>query len=247
MKIDETLFAHSVARIRVLESKLLNNNEVERMVLASDAKDAYRILNELDYSTYIGDTDDVESFEKVINSGLQDTKDLIHKIVPYKWVFNILWFMYDFHNMKVLLKAKALKQEPGEYNEYLIPYGAVSIERLQKYVIAGEDVGFGLPEEDEKYIKESIQLAGIDFKKTDDPQMIDIVLDKRYAKKADAIATMSGNEFMMTFVKKFIDLKNIELFIRLKIQKREESMLEQALINRGFIEKGKYLDSYKKT
>ena len=66
--------------------------KLERMVLAKDAKDAYRILNELDYSNYIGDPEKIEQFEKVINSGLKYVKDLIAKITPYSWIFNILWY-----------------------------------------------------------------------------------------------------------------------------------------------------------
>ncbi len=109
--MDNTAFAQSVSWIRVLETKLLNDNELERMVLAKDARDAYKILNETDYSTHIGDIESVESFQEVINAGLKDTKELIARIVPYNWVFNILWLRYDFHNMKVLLKAKNSNKE----------------------------------------------------------------------------------------------------------------------------------------
>ncbi|MFC1655513.1 V-type ATPase subunit [Patescibacteria group bacterium] len=244
--MDSTSFAQSVSWIRVLETKLLNENELERMVLAKDAVDAYKILNETDYSTHIGDIEKVENFQDVINSGLKDTKELIKRIAPSNWVFNILWFRYDFHNMKVLLKAKHSGKEFDEVKDYCFHFGAIELVQLKKYILDGEDAGFGLEERYEKYLKESIKLAETDYLKSEDPQLIDIVLDKRFCKIINEIAVKSGNEFLITLTKKYIDLKNIELFIRLKIQKREEELLEKGFICRGTLEKYRFLDAFRK-
>ncbi|MBN1494923.1 V-type ATPase subunit [Candidatus Peregrinibacteria bacterium] len=244
--MDITQFAQSVAWIRVLETKLLNDNELERMILARNAKDAYKILNETDYSTHIGDTENLESFTDVINAGLKDTKDLIVKIVPYKWVFNILWFRYDFHNMKILLKAKHSKKSYDDVKQYLYSFAAVNPDVLKKYILDNENIGFGFEEKYEKYLKASVKLAEADFNKHNDPQLIDIVLDKRFCKVINEIALESGNEFLIKFTKKYIDLKNIELFIRLKIQKREEALLHKGFINRGYLEKFRFVDAYRK-
>jgi V/A-type H+-transporting ATPase subunit C len=216
------------------------------MVLAKDAQDAYKILNETDYSTHIGDIENVESFQEVINAGLKDTKELIHRIAPQKWVFNILWFRYDFHNAKVLLKAKHSEKEYSEVEGYLLAFGAIEIEALKKYILDGEDAGFGIDEHYEKYIKESIKLAEHDYLKSEDPQLIDIVLDKRFCKIINEIAMESGNEFLIKLTKKYIDLKNIELFIRLKIQGREEGLLEKGFIARGYLEKFRFVDAFRK-
>lgn len=244
--MDKTKFAQSVAWVRVLETKLLSENELERMVLARDARDAYRILNETDYSSHIGDIDNIESFDGVINAGLEDTKELLVKIVPYKWVFNILWFRYDFHNIKIMLKAKHSNKDFEGIKPYLFEVGAIDIMKLRKYIFESENVNFGIEDEYEKYIKESIKLAETDFNKSADPQLIDVVLDKRFCKIINQIAEKSENEFLMKFTKKYIDLKNIELFLRLKIQKREESLLLKGLIDRGYLEKYRFCDAFKK-
>ena len=244
--MENTQFAQSVSWIRVLENQLLNENELERMILAQDARDAYKILNETDYSTHTGDIENVESFEKVINSGLHDAKVLINRIAPQKWIFNILWYRYDFHNMKVLLKAKHSEKTYEDVSKLLFDFGAVSIEAVKKYILDGEETSFELPEEDEKYLKESIKLAETDYLKSNDPQIIDIVLDKRFCKIINEIAKKSGNAFLIKLTKKYIDLKNIELFIRLKIQGREEALLEKGFINRGYIEKYRFVDSFRK-
>ncbi|MBA4336328.1 hypothetical protein C0416_00955 [bacterium] len=244
--MENTQFAQSVAWLRALESKLLNENELERMVLAKDARDAYKILNETDYSTHTGDIDNVESFQDVINSGLQDTKTLINKIAPQKWAFNILWYRYDFHNMKVLLKAKYSGKSYEDISGILFTFGAVPVLALKKYAMDGENVSFGLSESDELYLKESIKLAEKDYLKSEDPQMIDIVLDKRFCKIINTLATKTRNEFLIKFTKKYIDLKNIELFMRLKIQNREEDLFEKGFADRGYIEKNRFVEAFKK-
>jgi len=244
--MENTQFAQSVAWLRALESKLLNENELERMVLAKDARDAYKILNETDYSTHTGDIDNVESFQDVINSGLQDTKTLINKIAPQKWAFNILWYRYDFHNMKVLLKAKYSGKSYDDISGILFTFGAVPVLALKKYIMDGENVSFGLSESDELYLKESIKLAEKDYLKSEDPQMIDIVLDKRFCKIINTLATKTRNEFLIKFTKKYIDLKNIELFMRLKIQNREEDLFEKGFADHGYIEKNRLMEAFKK-
>ena len=244
--MDSTLFAQSSSWIRVLETKLLNENELERMVLAKDARDAYKILNETDYSSHIGDIEKIESFQEVINSGLKDTKELISRITPENWVFNILWFRYDFHNLKVLLKAKYSGKDFDEIENFLLKFGAIPTEKLRRLIFGNEDVTLGLEPKYEEYIKESIALAKVDYEKDEDPQMIDIVLDKRLCKIMNEIALRSENGFLIKLTKKYIDLKNIELFIRLKIQKRGEDLLLKGFINRGYLEKYRFVDAFRK-
>ncbi|MBU1992876.1 MAG: V-type ATP synthase subunit C [Patescibacteria group bacterium] len=239
-------FAHAVARVRVLETKLLNENEMERMLLAKSPQDAYKIFNELDYSTHIGDIDDVASFQEVINAGLKSTKELLVKIVPHKWVFDILWLRYDFHNIKTLLKAKLSGKEYDEIAGYLMPLGAIEIDRLKAFVFDGQDVSFRLKEDHEKAVVSGIKEAEKLFVKTQDPQMIDLYLDRKFCKISVDIAKASGHKFIIDFIRKYIDLKNIEAFIRLKIQGREESLLEQVLTNSGTLKKYRFTDAFKK-
>jgi V/A-type H+-transporting ATPase subunit C len=244
--MDKTSFAQSVAWIRVLETKLLSENELERMVLAKDAKDAYKILNETDYSNHVGDIENVESFQEVINAGLRDSKATVEKIVPYKHIFNILWFRYDFHNMKVLLKAKNSGKSFEDVVDYTYDFGAVELDRFKKYILEGDDAGFGIEEEYERYMKESIKLAQSEFEKDDDPQLIDIVLDKRFCEIINKISEECGNGFLEEFTDKYIDLKNIELFMRMKIQDREDGLLEKGFIEGGSLEKYRFIDAFRK-
>ena len=81
-------FAYSVALVRTLETLLLNDNEVERMVLAADPKDAFKILNEFDYADNKAGIEDVSDFQKVIDEGLIDIKEILSKVTPDQRILN---------------------------------------------------------------------------------------------------------------------------------------------------------------
>jgi V/A-type H+/Na+-transporting ATPase subunit C len=239
-------FAHLAARIRALEPKLLNANELERMLLAKSAKDAYKILNELDYASHVGDIDDVSGFQEVINAGLKDSKDLIAKIAPYRWVFDVLWFRYDFHNIKTLLKAKLSGKTVEEVEDFLMPFGAIDLEKLKTYIVMEENTEFGIEKDHEEMVKKAIAKAVTEFEKTEDPQMLDIFLDKKFCEITLYIAKKSKHSFVIDLVKKYIDLKNLEAVVRIKIAGKEVAFLEKVLVEGGNMETKRFLEIFGK-
>lgn len=242
-----TDYAYAVYRIRALEPKLLNSNEVERMVDAKDATDAYRILNELDYAVHVGDIDNIASFEEVINAGLLDTKALLRKITPQKWVLHILWYRYDTHNIKTLLKAKKAGKSEEEIEKFLMPLGNIEIEKLKTYILQEENTKFDIYKKDEERFKAAIKDAKTLYEKhKEDPQMIDLILDKNFFELALNTAKETKREFLINFIKKSIDIANIQAFLRLKLSDRPKEILENGLIDSGTIEKSLFLDHFEK-
>ena len=71
MSYNKHSYAYAVARIRVLETHLLTKTELERMLGAADATEAYKVLNDLDYANHIGDIEHIENFQEVIEAGLR--------------------------------------------------------------------------------------------------------------------------------------------------------------------------------
>jgi len=239
-------FAHLAARIRALEPKLLNANELERMLLSKSAKDAYKILNELDYANHVGDIEDISGFQEVINAGLKDSKDLISKIAPYKWVFDVLWFRYDFHNIKTLLKAKLSGKSVEEVESFLMSFGAIDPGKLKTYIVMEENTDFGIEKDHEEMVKTAIGEAIKEFEKTEDPQMLDIFLDKKFCEITLYIAEKSKHSFIIDLVKKYVDLKNLEATIRIKIAGKDETFLKSVLIEGGNMETKRFIEIFHK-
>lgn len=245
-------FAYAVGNVRALETMLLNENEVERMILAKDAKDAFRILNELDYANNKAGIDSPSEFQKVIAEGLIDIKEQLEKITPYKRVLNILWHYYDFHNMKTLVKAKLSGQEFEAIQSLMSPMGAIPVEALKAFIMDGDKrVSFGLTgeasEKTESYIKAKLEKVEKLFEKEKNPQIIDLYLDQKLMRITRELALYSDNNFLMEYTRKLIDLTNIKLFFRMKSQKKELDLFEIACLWYGSIPHKRLISLYKES
>lgn len=238
-------FAYAVGVVRTLETHLLSENEVDRMVLAKDAKEAFRILNELDYADNKLGIEDPAEFQKVLTEGLIDIKKILEKITPDKRVLDILWHYYDFHNLKVILKAYHSGKEFEEIEDILHRMGSISIEAMRTYIYDNQEAPFGMPDETEKYLKSRIRAVQALFEKEKNPLIIDLYIDQKLIRIIRQIAEGTGNQFLIDYVKKLIDLTNIKLFFRMKSQDKSIELFEMAVLWKGHVPHIKFIDAYK--
>lgn len=237
-------FAYSVARVRTLETLLLNENEVERMMLAKDANEAFRILNEFDYADNKAAVDDVADFQKVIDEGLMDIKEILTKITPDKRILNIIWHPYDFHNIKTLIKAKLSNRSFEDVKNIMNPMGAIEIEALKKFIMDEENIALGLNEKTEQYLKKRIKKVQLLFEKNKNPLMIDLYLDQKLMKIIYNIAKDSKNTFLIEYLRHLIDLNNVKLFFRMKAQGKELDLFEMAFLWHGSLTLNRFKEAY---
>lgn len=205
-------FAYITGLIRTLETKLLNQNELERMVDAKSFQDAYRVLNELDYSKYLDDIKSPTEFQIILNKDLEATKKLLLKTTPYSWFLNIFWYYYDIHNIKTALKAKLTNKTFEDIKKLLLQLGNISHVDIEKYIYNGEKP----PVEHELkafalYIDQAKKL----YQKNKEPQQVDAILDKAYAETALKLVKKAKSRFLTEYMKKYVDLANIKLALRL--------------------------------
>ncbi|MFH1284842.1 MAG: V-type ATPase subunit [Candidatus Peregrinibacteria bacterium] len=238
-------FAYSVALVRTLETMLLNENEVERMMLAPSATDAFKILNEFDYADNKAGIDSPSDFQKVITEGLMDIKKTLTKITPDKRMLNIILHQYDFHNIKTMIKAKISGKTYEDIKTLLSDMGAIPTEALKNYIL--EDItntSFELTERTEKYIKKIIKKVQELFEKEKNPQVIDLYLDQKLMKIIYGITLDSKSDFLVQYVKKLIDINNIKLFFRMKSQEKPLQLYEMAFLWNGNVPYTSFKDAY---
>jgi V/A-type H+-transporting ATPase subunit C len=239
-------FAYSVALIRTLENFLLNENEVERMMLAPSSADAFKILNEFDYSDNKAGIENQADFQKVIDEGLLEIVEILKKVTPEKRILYILWFHYDFHNIKTMVKALLSGKPYEEIEPLLNRLGAIPLEALKKFIFEKENVLFGLEgEQTEHYIKKKIRKVQELFEKEKNPQIIDLYLDQKLMKVIHGIAQDSQNQFLIEYIKKYIDLNNIRLMFRMKSQEKPAHLFKIALLWNGNIPATRFKDAFR--
>lgn len=237
-------FSYAAARVRALEPKLLDLSEVERMLGAKDAKEAYKILNDLDYAAHVGDIEQVEDFQRVIDAGLKDAKDVLEKIVPDPRILDILFLPYDFHNLKTILKGKLRGKSPEDIRAQLLDFGRVPVNAMEAFFYEKDHAVLPLPEKITEAIKNAVNQAKAAFEKRGDPRAIDLMLDRELYELLARLAKETKNTFVIDFVKKWIDLSNLKTLLRIKWLGQEKD-IEAAHLTEECFAQGGHLSAYK--
>lgn len=222
--MDRMDFTQAVSRIRVLEKRLLNKVKIERMIDSSSAEEALKVLNETEYSALMSDVKRAEDYEILLQKELKRVYSLIREITPYDSLTDILSIRYDYHNMKVLLKGKALEQD---FSGILTPMGIVEVNVLKDAINS-----FDLRSLPEKFA-EAIKSSEVEFKESKDPQIIDIIFDKYMYSDMLERASILKEEFVLDYIKSSIDLTNIRTLIRVKMQDKPLNFLKIVLLEGG--------------
>lgn len=218
----EAEYAYATGRIRELERGLLDRVLLDKMIEASDLTSSLNLLIESELGTYGFDIYNPDNFENSLNKELLNTYKLIKDISPHPFLYNIFVLNYDFHNLKVLIKSKYLKKK---FTESLSQIGSITIENL---ILAIEEEKFTeIPVSFESAIRKTIS----EYNKLQDPEIIDLVLDKEKHTIISNILKNTEAPFLKKFVKITIDFDNIITSIRIKIRQEDIIFLKKVLID----------------
>mgnify|MGYP001616733044 CR=1 FL=1 len=242
MFIDRTKFTYLSGRIRVLEMRLLNANQVERMIGAPNAHDAFHTLHELDFAPHISAEVKPADFQDVLWKGMLGIKEFVEKQIAYAWFLNIFWHVYDVHNIKVLLKAKHSEKSFEDVEALLVPLGAIKLDALRAFIMEGHaKTSFGLRKKDETILKDAIARAEAAFKKEKDPAELDFHLDAAYFTMALRSAKDIGSSCITRYIQQHIDFANIRAFMRIKLTGHEKRHFNEAFVEGGTLTKTFFL------
>ncbi|MEG1255656.1 V-type ATP synthase subunit C [Clostridium sp.] len=231
--MDRMDFTHVVARLRVIEKRLLDKNKVERLLDSESSEEVLKILQETTYAELINNLDSVYNYEKILKEELVNLYINLYKISPIKEVIDVMSLRYDYHNIKVLIKAKALRKD---LSSILIPIGTIQLESLKSCILSSELKPLG------KHIGGIITKVEEEFNKNADPQVIDTLLDKYMFQDMLEIAKNIEINFITEYVTQSIDITNIKTMLRVKKQNKDRRFLESVLISGGTIKEELFIN-----
>lgn len=227
--MDRMDFVQGVTRTRVLEKKLLSRARIDRLVDAKDIDEVFKILSETEYANGIANISRAEDYEKILSQELQRVYKLMREIVKdNQIVVDILALKYDYHNLKVLVKEKTMKED---LSNLYIPIGTLDIQKLKSDLLSEGQIDIN------EEFKEALDIAMKDYEETKDPQRIDIVLDKMYFSHLYKMAKNTNVDLFVEYVEDLIDFTNLKTLIRLKKQGKEMKFVEDVLLPNGKIDK----------
>lgn len=210
------------SRIHAMENRMLTRERLNRMVDAREDSDALKVLSECGYGGNEGlRLSDVES---ALARARAETFSDIRKAVPDSRVVDVFQLRYDYHNAKVLVKARAmgmdaanLLMDGGRYDTKSL------IEGDQKDDIRGVGDVFRMA------LKEAREVLDA----THDPQQADLVLDRACYHEMGQLAKESGSAFLQGYVRLAVDVANLRTAVRVARMEKGKDFLSQVLLPEG--------------
>ena len=228
-------YGYACGRIRDLEKYLFNKEIIQKMIESPNLEKSLRVLAENNLSEYSFEKLDSDSIEQVLVYILKRNLNLISEISPYPYLFQLFSWKYDFHNIKVLLKAKMLgKKELFPLHDL----GNLSVNGLHVAVFEGKYQL--IPIKIERFIKQ----AEAEYLKSDSLQLMEILIDKGYYETIFEQLEDINQDFLFYYYKTEVDLLNLIITCRCKIREIHKSKLAEILIKYGQLSTQKLVDIY---
>lgn len=163
-------------------------------------------------------------------------RDMIRSTVPSPEVFDAYFLQSDYHNAKVCLKATFLGIDPPE--DLLETGGVYEASEMIRMVRERDDIS--VPRE----IRDALSEASELFRRSRDPQDIDIVMDRACFRQMAATAAGSGDDFITGFVRLQTDLCDLRTFMRAKAAGDPRQFFHRAFIAGGNIGEDVFMQVY---
>lgn len=229
-------FIEASSYLRVLEKKLLGDDGMNRAADAANASETLKLISQnsgYDFSTL----EKPEDYEMALKDELKKTYEMLYNLSGRREIIDIPAAKYDFHNLKAALKAKHLGAEWERLFFSVTDLSAQAVEALVKN---------GKKDDVPVYVAEAVSDADGAFAETNDPQMIDIIMDRHMFKHMLSLCRKLDNAFITEYVKLSIDFSNIRTLMRVKNMQKGTRFLSECLIEGGLTDKDAFVAGYDK-
>lgn len=233
IKYNNADYKYASAVIRSKERNLLSRDKVEKMLDSKTPEEALRVLQELGYGD--GVELPVEEFEELLKLEQKSAYELVRAIMPdirYSVVFT---YPNDYQNVKALLKAEFSN---ADASGLLTENGSIPVEVLteavhnRNYSKVRVDMGM------------AIQRAIDNFATTQDPQMIDLIMDQACFADIKFEISQFDNTFIKGYVALLIDIINLKSYVRAKQMNKSWDFFAKIFIEGGKIHEVVFTNSY---
>lgn len=217
----ERNFAYAVGRIRALETKLLDGNQLERIAETPSLTEALARLGETEYSPLLAGLKQSQNFETILNQELIRVAGLVTELSGKAPEFLIFRQRYDFQNLKVIIKKITVP------STQLSGLGVWPPEWLLEKATDNDWTDFPVA------VQEAVAEARAAFQAGGDGQEVDRILDAAWFNLGYRTLKEGLSPLLLEWWRAFIDLTNIRTFIRLRIIGMPGSQLPQYWIDHG--------------
>jgi V/A-type H+-transporting ATPase subunit C len=263
------MYEYASGLIRVLEKKLPDKTDIERMVLARNAKQAFDVLNDTDYADNLLNRGPAD-YNQILEDDFKQLKKLLLKIIGKTMLFDFLFIDFDFLNIKIILKQKLLdaKDDLVSLSDQVI-VSTVPPETIKKFIdlkykLIQQKAKKKIEEIDLKIIKTESEIKKIKIDqnlkksliniinklskgKTVTPSIIGTVCDQEMMGLKRGLAKKIKNHFIKDLIKLQIDFLNTKILLRSIREKKNKNFKfrKKHFIQGGRVKKKQLVHLYK--
>jgi len=229
-KINEMDYLTISARIHAMENRLLTRERMDRLMEVCSAEEASRVLSECGYPELSELS--LGGIERMLAASRGELRKDLRESAPDSKVVDLFFIPYDYHNVKVVLKAKATGQDA---DRLFIDCGRYPAAQLKEEVLQGT-----LQHETAVFTQAAMSAeAALD--QDSSPQAADQILDRAcYAEMLD-MARETGSAFLEGYVRISIDCVNLRTTVRCRRISCSPDYLKNALLPGGNIDPSAFL------
>lgn len=222
---DDTRYAYAVGRIRALETKLLARADFSRLLDAGDYSQALRTMAELGYPA----SEEIGEHEPTLVLEQKRVLEIVEQLFEDPALIELFRRRYDFHNLKVLLKAKHSHQE---MDQAIADLGHIPVGQMAEAVMAGEPQRLPDP------LAQAMADAESAFAQSGSPADLDVAVERQQFAYLSRAVRSWRSSFMESWLTWEIDLLNIKSFFRLKWLEESVKNFDAVMLPGGSLEGG---------
>lgn len=230
--MDKNLFSQVNTVLSVKETTLLAPGLFQSLL---DAKDSDQMAQLLQGSPYVFSWQELSqlgTIEERLMKELVKTYAWAFEHSPYPEVVQLFSLKYTYHNLKVLLKAKARQ---ADLKHLLIPIGYCSLEALEHAVLTLTD------EQCPTEMLDEIKSTWHEYQDYKDVRVIEIGMDFAYFKHLKRLLTILDDEVFEQLVSLKIDFYNLTTVKRGLDQDKPRSFIYQLVSDEGRLTASQYM------
>ena len=226
---DDTRYAYAVARVRGMETRLLDRQWVERL-LSEDGEGALKVLGDSDFQEHLSEVQRPEDIEKGLVGALASTLSTLSDVSPEPALMDLFRVRQDVRNLKSLLKRSLLKLEAEDIG-LVDGVGLLPVGVLEKAVQDHDYIS--LP----SFMADAATRAEETFRDRGELADVDGTLERALWAHQLEVAEDYGNEFLVGYLRAEIDLMNIRTAVRIKARGGERDDVAAAFVPGGTLDR----------
>ena len=225
---------HAVARIKILEDKLVGKERINRMIEANTVEESFRVLQDSGYGV-ASNANLPRDFEKMIAHEMKGLGELMNEISPDEELTDVLLMRYDYMNAKAYLK---MRMGSVDNEQAVNDTGKIPARELHEMVFSHDT--YGLP----KHLADAIESAENQIAIDPNPTKVDNIIDKSYIKWAVETAKCKKNDFLIKLFTQWVDMNNILSLLRIRQMDADVSLLKEVILEGGVLDRQIIIDAY---